>query len=93
MATGHGGPAPGWDETVDLVAVGGGIGGLAGAVQVDVERQRLRDADRVRDLDRAALRDLGRDHEARAAFDRAISLAKSPAEAAHIRMHLDALAS
>jgi RNA polymerase sigma-70 factor (ECF subfamily) len=37
------------------------------------------------------LRDLGRGAEARAAFDRAISLAKSPAEAAHIRMHLDAL--
>jgi len=39
------------------------------------------------------LRELGRAHEARAAFDRAISLAKSPAEAAHIRMHLDALGS
>jgi RNA polymerase sigma-70 factor (ECF subfamily) len=39
----------------------------------------------------ALLRDLGRPAEARAAFDRAISLANTPAEAAHIRQHLDAL--
>ena len=36
---------------------------------------------------------LGRDHEARVAFDQAIALANSPAEAAHIRMHLDRLIS
>ena len=35
---------------------------------------------------------LGRKDEARAAFDRAISLAHTPAEAAHIRQHLDRLA-
>jgi RNA polymerase sigma-70 factor (ECF subfamily) len=34
---------------------------------------------------------LGRREEARAAFDQAIALAASPAEAAHIRLHLDRL--
>ena len=34
---------------------------------------------------------LGRDEEARVAFDRAIALANTAAEAAHIRMHLDRL--
>ncbi|MEO9341213.1 RNA polymerase sigma factor [Mesorhizobium sp. SB112] len=37
------------------------------------------------------LMQLGRDEEARVAFDRAIALANTPAEAAHIRMHLDRL--
>jgi RNA polymerase sigma-70 factor (ECF subfamily) len=40
----------------------------------------------------ALLRDVGRNSEAREAFERAISLANSAAEAAHIRQHLDALA-
>ena len=40
----------------------------------------------------AFLSQLGRNAEARAAFDRAIALASSPAEAAHIRRHLDRLA-
>nr|WP_199698853.1 DUF6596 domain-containing protein [Oleomonas cavernae] len=35
---------------------------------------------------------LGRGREARCAFDRAIALATTPAEAAHIRLHLDRLA-
>ncbi len=35
------------------------------------------------------LMQLGRRDEARAAFDRAIALAHTPAEAAHIRLHLD----
>jgi RNA polymerase sigma-70 factor (ECF subfamily) len=39
----------------------------------------------------ALLRDLGRTEEARVAFDRAIALANSAAEAAHIRQHLDRL--
>jgi RNA polymerase sigma-70 factor, ECF subfamily len=39
------------------------------------------------------LMQLGRDREARTAFDQAIALANSPAEAAHIRMHLDRLIS
>lgn len=39
----------------------------------------------------AFLLELKRDDEARVAFDRAIALANSPAEAAHIRMHLDKL--
>lgn len=37
------------------------------------------------------LKQLGRAREAREAFDRAIALAGTPAEAAHIREHLDAL--
>jgi RNA polymerase sigma-70 factor (ECF subfamily) len=37
------------------------------------------------------LKQLGRTEEARVAFDRAIALAGTPAEAAHIRRHLDAL--
>jgi len=40
----------------------------------------------------AFLLQLGRDREARMAFDRAIALANTPAEAAHIRRHLDRLA-
>jgi RNA polymerase sigma-70 factor (ECF subfamily) len=39
----------------------------------------------------AYLMQLGRDGEAREAFDRAIALANTTAEAAHIRMHLDRL--
>jgi RNA polymerase sigma-70 factor (ECF subfamily) len=41
----------------------------------------------------ALLLQLGREEEARVAFDRAIALAHTPAEAAHIRMHLDRLRS
>jgi RNA polymerase sigma-70 factor (ECF subfamily) len=40
----------------------------------------------------ALLMQLGRDEEARSAFDRAVSLAHTPQEAAHIRLHLDRLA-
>ena len=39
----------------------------------------------------ALLQQIGRDDEARTAFDRAIALARTPAEAAHIRRHLDKL--
>ena len=39
----------------------------------------------------AFLQQLGRMEEARTAFDRAIALARNPAEAAHIRRHLDRL--
>jgi RNA polymerase sigma-70 factor, ECF subfamily len=39
----------------------------------------------------AFLLQLGRNQEARTAFDRAIALANTPAEAAHIRQHLDRL--
>jgi RNA polymerase sigma-70 factor, ECF subfamily len=41
----------------------------------------------------AFLLELGRNDEARAGFDRAIGLADSPAEAAHIRRQLDGLAA
>jgi len=40
----------------------------------------------------ALLAQLGRTREAHEAFDRAIALANTPAEAAHIRLHLDRLA-
>ena len=40
----------------------------------------------------AFLKELGRGEEARAAFDRAIALATTPAEAAHIRSQIDRLA-
>jgi RNA polymerase sigma-70 factor (ECF subfamily) len=40
---------------------------------------------------RALLMQMGRAEEARVAFDRAIALANTAAEAAHIRMHLDRL--
>jgi len=39
----------------------------------------------------AYLKQLGRNREAREAFNRAIALANTPAEAAHIRAHLDSL--
>ena len=39
------------------------------------------------------LKELGRSGEAREAFNRAIALANTPAEAAHIRQHLDALSA
>ena len=39
----------------------------------------------------ALLMQLGRTQEARVAFDQAIALANTPAEAAHIRLHLDRL--
>lgn len=41
----------------------------------------------------ALLKELGRVDEARQAFNRAIALARTPAEAAHIRQQLDALSS
>jgi RNA polymerase sigma-70 factor, ECF subfamily len=44
-------------------------------------------------LEGALLKEIGRAAEARVAFDRAIALANSPAEAAHIRRELDKLAA
>ncbi|MGE3928981.1 MAG: RNA polymerase sigma factor [Hyphomonadaceae bacterium] len=44
-------------------------------------------------LSGALLRQLGRNKEAREAFNRAIALASNPAEAAHIRAHLDMLSA
>lgn len=41
----------------------------------------------------ALLRELGREREARDAFNQAIALANTPAEAAHIRQHLDRLSA
>ena len=45
----------------------------------------------VHGLQGALLQQLGRTDEARVAFDKAIALANTPAEAAHIRQHLDRL--
>ena len=42
-------------------------------------------------LQGALLMQLGRAEEARVSFDRAIALANTSAEAAHIRLHLDRL--
>ncbi|MBL8548445.1 MAG: RNA polymerase sigma factor [Hyphomonadaceae bacterium] len=53
--------------------------------------ERLADYFHFHGLRGALLKDLGRPDEARAAFGRAIALANSTAEAAHIRMHLDSL--
>ncbi|MGE0595840.1 MAG: RNA polymerase sigma factor [Hyphomonadaceae bacterium] len=44
-------------------------------------------------LSGALLQQLGRNKEAREAFNRAIALASNPAEAAHIRAHLDMLSA
>ena len=41
----------------------------------------------------AMLKELGQTREAREAFNKAIALANTPAEAAHIRQHLDALSA
>ncbi|WP_274426663.1 RNA polymerase sigma factor [Chelativorans sp. YIM 93263] len=41
----------------------------------------------------ALLKELGREAEARISFDKAISLARTPAEASHIREHIDRLAA
>jgi RNA polymerase sigma-70 factor (ECF subfamily) len=53
--------------------------------------ERLAGYFHVHGLRGAFLRDLGRAAEARECFARAISLANTPAEAAHIREHLDRL--
>lgn len=41
----------------------------------------------------ALLKELGRHEEARISFDKAIALARTPAEAAHIRQHIDRLSA
>jgi RNA polymerase sigma-70 factor (ECF subfamily) len=54
-------------------------------------RERLSSYFHFHGLEGALLTKLGRAKEAKAALDRAIALAGTPAEAAHIRMHLDRL--
>jgi RNA polymerase sigma-70 factor, ECF subfamily len=54
-------------------------------------RDRLASYFHFHGLEGALLMQLGRTKEAKAALDRAIALAGTPAEAAHIRMHLDRL--
>lgn len=54
-------------------------------------RERLASYFHFHGLEGALLMQLGRTKEAKAALDRAIALAGTPAEAAHIRMHLDRL--
>jgi RNA polymerase sigma-70 factor, ECF subfamily len=56
-------------------------------------RDRLGSYFHFHGVEGALLMQLGRTKEAKAALDRAIALAGTPAEAAHIRMHLDRLTS
>lgn len=56
-------------------------------------RERLSSYFHFHGLEGALLMQLGRTKEAKSALDRAIALAGTPAEAAHIRMHLDRLTS
>ena len=70
---------------------------LYASASFDEALQRLSSADnrlgkaQTEEYRALCLLGLGRTAEARAAFDRAIALANSAAEAAHIRQHLDRL--
>ena len=67
-------------------------GGPAAALEVvDPLADRLSGYFHFHGVRGAFLLELGRRGEAREAFDRAIALANTPAEAAHIRQHLDRL--
>jgi RNA polymerase sigma-70 factor (ECF subfamily) len=73
------------------VAVSKVQGAAAALAMVEPLGDRLAGYFHFHGLKGALLQELGRREEARVAFDRAIALANSPAEAAHIRMHLDRL--
>ncbi|MEI9887183.1 MAG: hypothetical protein WDN08_11900 [Rhizomicrobium sp.] len=70
---------------------GGGARGGAGADRAPGRTARL--LFHFHGLKGALLKELGQAEAAHAAFDRAIALANTPAEAAHIRLHLDRLAA
>ena len=74
------------------VAVGKVRGPAAALEVVDPLADRLSGYFHFHGVRGAFLLELGRQREAREAFDRAIALANTPAEAAHIRQHLDRLA-
>ena len=73
------------------VAVGKVRGPAAALEVVDPLADRLSGYFHFHGVRGAFLLELGRRGEAREAFDRAIALANTPAEAAHIRQHLDRL--
>jgi RNA polymerase sigma-70 factor (ECF subfamily) len=76
------------NRAVAVSKVGGPEKALA---MIETLRERLSSYFHFHGVEGALLMQLGRDKEARAALDRAIALAGTPAEAAHIRMHLDRL--
>ncbi|MBS0384623.1 MAG: RNA polymerase sigma factor, partial [Proteobacteria bacterium] len=73
------------------VAVSKVRGAQAGLDMIEPLADRLGNYFHFHGVRGALLRELKRDADARDAFNRAIALANSPAEAAHIRMHLDKL--
>ena len=73
------------------VAVAKVQGPEAALAMIEPLAERLAGYFHFHGLKGALLLKLGREPEARIAFGRAIALANSPAEAAHIRMHLDRL--
>jgi RNA polymerase sigma-70 factor, ECF subfamily len=73
------------------VAVSKVQGAQAALDMIDPLADRLQSYFHFHGVRGAFLLDLKRNAEARDAFNRAIALANSPAEAAHIRMHLDKL--
>lgn len=73
------------------VAVSKVAGPEAALIMVEPLAERLGGYFHFHGLRGALLLGLGREREAADAFDRAIALAGTPAEAAHIRMHLDRL--
>lgn len=75
------------------VAVGKTKGPQAALTLLDPLEERLAGYFHYFGARGAFLLQLGRAEEARIAFNRAIALANTPAEANHIRMHLDRLAS
>ncbi|HEU4531414.1 MAG TPA: RNA polymerase sigma factor [Steroidobacteraceae bacterium] len=75
------------------VAVAKVKGAEAGLAMIEPLSERLASYFHFHGVSGAFLMQLGRNEEARVAFDRAISLARTAAEATHIRMHLDRLAA
>jgi RNA polymerase sigma-70 factor, ECF subfamily len=73
------------------VAVAKLRGAAAGLAMIEPLAERLSGYFHFFGVRGALLLELGRAEEARIAFDRAIGLAHTPAEAAHIRLHLDRL--
>jgi RNA polymerase sigma-70 factor (ECF subfamily) len=75
------------------VAVSKSRGAAEALAMVEPLGERLSGYFHFHGLKGALLQQLGRTAEARSAFDRAIALARTPAEAAHIRAHLDQLSA
>lgn len=73
------------------VAVAKVRGAAAALALIEPLADRLSDYFHFFGVRGALLSELGRAEEARIAFDQAIALANTPAEAAHIRLHLDRL--